>query len=259
MASFGVLFTIAYDGRAFHGLAPQANARTVAGELLGAIREIDPRASALRVTSRTDAGVHARHQFAAFDCDQELTPRGWVLAVTPHLPAELCVVRAARVDPGFDPRGHVVSKTYRYSVLESQVSDPFLHGRVWRVTKRLNQIDMQTAADHLVGRHDFAAFRSSRDPRTNTVRRLLRVEVRRVRSDPRLLELIIQGDRFLYRMVRIIVGALVDVGRGRLDANATARALETRDRRELGVTAPPDGLCLEEVVLDVDPSDAWPG
>lgn len=254
-----VLLTVAYDGGPFAGYALQPTARTVAGELTGAIRALDPKASPLRGTSRTDAGVHARGQLVAFDPSHEIPPRGWVLGLARHLPSEIAVVRAAAVEPGFEPRRHVVSKTYRYSLFESVVRDPFLEGRVWRITERLNHAAMAEAASHLVGEHDFAAFRGSADEREETVRRLFRVDVARARTDERILEIAVCGDRFLYRMVRIIAGTLVDVGRGRLAANATAQALVSKDRRALGVTAPPDGLCLDEIVLDVAEDQHWPG
>lgn len=255
----GVLLTVAYDGRSFAGYALQPTARTVAGELTGAVRAMDSKASTLRGTSRTDAGVHARGQLVAFDASLEIPPRGWVLGLTQHLPSEIAVVGAAAVEPGFEPRRHVVSKTYRYSLLLSPVRDPFLEGRVWRINERLNQIAMAEAATHLIGEHDFAAYRGAADEREDTVRRLFRVDIERARSDERILNVIVQGDRFLYRMVRIIAGTLVDVGRGRLSANATAQALATKDRRMLGVTAPPDGLCLDEIVLDTTGEVRWPG
>jgi tRNA pseudouridine38-40 synthase len=256
----GVVLKLAYDGGPFAGYALQANARSVAGELQGAIWALDPKASLLRGTSRTDSGVHARCQIVSFDSEKkDINPRGWVLGLTRHLPSELAVVGAARAEAGYDPRGHVVSKTYRYSIFESPVRDPFLEGRVWRVYERLNHLSMQVAASHLIGEHDFAAYRGAADSRQETVRRLFRVELRRARTDDRILEIIVAGDRFLYRMVRIIAGTLVDVGRGRIKEDATARALLSKDRRELGVTAPPAGLCLDEIVLDTPLEDEWPG
>jgi tRNA pseudouridine38-40 synthase len=254
----GVLLTVAYDGRNFSGYALQENARTIAGELLGALRAIDPKVSDLRGTSRTDAGVHALAQRVAFDSELDIPPRGWVLGVAQHLPAEIAVVRAQAVDAGYEPRRHVRMKRYRYAVLESPVRDPFLEGRVWRVSERLNQIAMNEAAAALVGEHDFAAFRASGDVRTETVRRIVRVEVRRARSDERVWEIVVEGERFMYKMVRIIAGALVDVGRGRLAANCTARALISLSRSGLGITAPPEGLYLESIELDPLTGEAWP-
>jgi tRNA pseudouridine38-40 synthase len=255
----GILLTVAYDGRDFSGWALQPTARTVQGELWGAVRALDPRASALRGTSRTDAGVHARGQLVAFDTDARIPPRGWVLGLAAHLPDTISVVRAAEVPFGFEPRRAVRSKVYRYVLLLSPVRDPFLAGYAWRISDRLNQIAMSAAAAHLLGEHDFRAFRGAADDRENTVRHLFRVALNRARNDDRILEIVVEGDRFLYRMVRIIAGTLVDVGRGRLDANATARALASGARTDLGVTAPPDGLFLDSIELEGDFGDPWPG
>lgn len=254
-----VLLTLAYDGGPFAGWALQPAARTVAGELWGAIRAIDPRASLPRGTSRTDTGVHALGQVAAFDSEKAIAPRGWLLGLTQHLPREISVVRAESVGTGFDPRRHVRSKSYRYVIFNSLVRDPFLDRYSWRIGDRLNQLEMTAAASQLVGSHDFAGFRSARDQRPDTVRQIFRVELRRARSDDRILEIVVKGDRFLHRMVRIIAGTLVDVGRGRIGANAIARALETRTRADLGMTAPSQGLFLDSVELDAEPRDPWPG
>lgn len=126
------------------------------------------------------------------------------------------------------------------------------------MSDRLNQMDMTLAASHLVGTHDFAAFRGAADTRENTVRQLFRVDVSRARTDERILEIVVEGDRFLYRMVRIIAGTLVDVGRGRLAASATRSALESKARTDLGMTAPPGGLFLESIELTEQVMDTWP-
>lgn len=258
-AGHGVLLTVAYDGRPFAGFARQPNARTVAGELDGAVRSIDPRASLVRGVSRTDAGVHARAQRVAFDSALQIPARGWVMALNAALPEEIVVKRAAAIAPGFEPRFHGVSKVYRYVLLEGAVADPFLAGRCWRVGDRLNHEAMRRAAAPLVGEHDFAAFRAAGDERTDTVRRILRIEVRSPSGDdPRLTEIVVEGDRFMYRMVRIIVGSLVDVAVGRLDEARVAAALAARDRALLGRTAPPDGLFLDSVVLSDEGTEAWP-
>jgi tRNA pseudouridine38-40 synthase len=256
-ALHGVLLTVRYDGRPFSGFARQPTARTVAGELDGAVRAVDARASLVRGSSRTDAGVHALAQRVAFDSIRELAARSWVLALNAHLPAEIAVARAALVAPGFEPRFRATHKLYRYVLSESPVRDPFLEGRAWRVDS-LDHGRMEAAAAPLVGEHDFAAFRAASDERKETVRKLLRIEVRRGSSDARITEILVEGTGFLHRMVRIIVGSLVDVGRGRLEPSALESALASRDRSKLGITAPPDGLHLDQVVLDDEGSDAWP-
>lgn len=254
----GVLLTVAYDGARYGGYARQSNARTIAGELWGAITAIDAKASDLRGASRTDAGVHARGQLVAFDAQRVIKPRSWALGLAGHLPAEICVVRAARVPAGYDPRRHALRKVYRYVLLRSQVRDPFWSERCWRVGYRLNHQLMQQEAALLLGRHDFAAFRSSSDDRDNTVRTIFRADVSEDACDPRVLNIVIEGDRFLHRMVRIIAGTLVDVGRGRLRPGAVTRGLSSRSRLDLGMTAPAGGLCLERVHVDDAGTDAWP-
>jgi tRNA pseudouridine38-40 synthase len=254
----GVLLTVAYDGRDFHGLARQPGLRTVAGELDVAARAIDPEASPVRALSRTDAGVHARAQMVAFDTRRSIPSRGWVLALTRILPRSMGVLRAARVPHGFDPRDHVVTKTYSYLLFPSPVRDPLLVGRAWRIGEPLDVDLMRTELGPVGGTHDFAAFRNASDGRLNTECRIARTELRTCQYDQRCLEVVLEGDRFLYRMVRIVVGTLVDVGRGWLAPNAVKNALAGGSRATLGVTAPPDGLYLENVTLADDGQDPWP-
>ena len=257
----GVLLTVAYDGGPFSGFAPQANARTVAGELLGALRMIDPRIRDVRGASRTDAGVHAAGQRVAFDTEASVNTRGWVLGTSRHLPREIAVVRAARVAAGFTPRFENDGKRYVYRLACSPVRDPFLDGRVWLArtldAARLVEVANDEAAAAM-GAHDFAAFRSSGDARADTTRTLRTFEATRDPSNPRVVCVAVEGDAFLYNMVRILVGTLVDVAEGRLAPGAMARALASKDRRDAGRTAPPSGLCLERVFLRDEGEDAWP-
>jgi tRNA pseudouridine38-40 synthase len=242
----------------------QCNARSVAGELEGAIAAIDPKASKTRGLSRTDAGVHAREQLVAFDTDKDIALRGWVLALSQHLPDEIAVVRAARVPPGFDARRFLTRKVYRYTVLHSLVRDPFLEGRAWRIMERFNHSEINDLAQALVGKHDFCAFRGAADTRTDTVRQIFRIDVRPAHNDDRITLIDVEGDKFLYNMVRIIVGTLIDIGRERRPKDALLRALESHARTDLGITAPPDGLCLERVVIEpnepneINKLDCWP-
>jgi tRNA pseudouridine38-40 synthase len=255
----GVLLTVAYDGSTFSGFARQPNARTIAGELDGALRAVEPRASLVRGASRTDAGVHARGQRVAFDVPRELPARAWLHSLNRELPDAIAVRRAALVLPGFEPRFVAQRKTYRYVLIESGVPSPFQRARAWRIAERLNHEAMLEAALPLVGEHDFAAFRAAEDQRENTVRELFRIEVRtRSSDDGSVTEIVVEGNRFMHRMVRIIVGSLVDVGLGRLDASALATALVAKRRETLGRTAPPEGLYLDEIVMNDDGRDAFP-
>jgi tRNA pseudouridine38-40 synthase len=257
----GILLTIAYDGRSFHGFAPQPGRRTLAGELLGAIQAVDPRVRELRGASRTDARVHARGQVVAFDPTLRIPPRGWCLALNRELPDAVAVVRAAHVEPGFNPRFHNDGKRYRYLLLASPVRDPFLDGRTLRVVdmsaeELLPRLAKEAAS--AVGTHDFEAFRTSSDPRRDTVRTLRSIDVDQDPADPRIVRVTVNGSAFMHNMMRILVGTLLDVAAGRRPEGAIARALASGDRRDAGTTAPAEGLYLEEVLLRERGSDAWP-
>lgn len=255
----GVLLTLAYDGRAFAGFVRQRGQRTVAGELSRAIAAVDPDASKLRVVSRTDAGVHARGQRVSFATTRDISSRGWVLALSQNLPDDVAVVRAVAVPPEYDPRHHAQWKRYRYLIHHSPVSDPFLAGRAWRLYYKLDLDVMRREATRLVGRHDFAAFRGAADVRTSTERTIEDVTIESS-SGPSgaTISIAVTGDRFLYNMVRIIVGTLVDVGRGHLPEGTVSEGLSTRKRDSVGMTAPPDGLYLEHVELGEIGSLPWP-
>jgi tRNA pseudouridine38-40 synthase len=255
----GILLTVAYEGTRFAGFAPQPGQRTVAGTLLGAVAGLDPRVARLRGASRTDAGVHARAQRVAFDTASGIPPRGWVRGLAPRLPPDLAVRAAALVPVGYQPRFDAIRKAYRYLVLCDRVDDPFWAGRAWRIPglaaePALDALELELAAAR--GTHCFAAFRSAQDRRSHTERTIDQVAVSPLRAH--LLALDVVGDGFLHHMVRILVGTAVDVARGQRDPGATRRALESGNRRDAGITAPPDGLYLERVELRAEGLDAWP-
>ena len=149
---FGVLLKIAYDGTAYSGWAPQPDARTVHGAIAGAIAALDPRASPPRGTSRTDAGVHADGQLAAFDASLAIPPRGWVLALNQHLPDDVCVRSARAVPAEFNPRFAARGKRYRYRVLLDRIRDPRWSARAWRIGWPIELDRLARAARHFEGR-----------------------------------------------------------------------------------------------------------
>ncbi len=254
----GVLLEVSYDGTAFHGWASQQGQRTVEDALRGAIAEMDPRVTQIRGASRTDAGVHAEGQLAAFDTERDIPPKGWTLGINQHLPDDLAVRAARAVPAGFSPRFAATGKRYRYRVLVDEVRDPRWRQLAWRIP----ELDVDAAASEgraAIGTHDFAAFRASGDERVDTTRTLTRVAVER-ESDPRVVSFVVEGNAFLYNMVRILVGTLVDVGRGRLAPGAIDRALAAKDRALAGTTAPAHGLVLEQVHvrLPEGAGERWP-
>jgi len=252
----GVLVRVAYDGSRFSGWASQKEARTVEDTLRGALLAVDASAEGPRGTSRTDAGVHAEGQLAAFDTSLPLPPRGWVLSLNQHLPDDVAVRWAQEVSSGFLPRFASKKKRYRYDLLLDKVRDPLLGPRTWRIGYDMDMPLLEREAQTIVGTHDFAAFRAAGDEREITVRTIHDVAV--VRNDERRWSISIEGSAFLYNMVRILVGTLVDVARGHLPEGAIARAIAGRSRALAGMTAPAQGLTLEHIDLDAGGGAAWP-
>ena len=253
-----ILLTVAYDGTPFSGWAKQEGVRTVAGELLGAIQAMDPSVVEVRGASRTDAGVHARGQLAVFDTNRDIAPKGWALGLSAHLPAEIAIRQAAGAPSGSDPRTFAMRKHYRYLVLRDDLRDPFWERRALRFSHQLDIHALRQEARALVGTYDFAAFRSSADVRTNTVRTIEEVRVEHLPGDSRVLAIDVVGNAFMHNMVRIIVGTLLDVASRRLSPGAIERGLATKSRADLGITAAAQGLYLESIEHGLALEDTWP-
>jgi tRNA pseudouridine38-40 synthase len=245
--------------------------RTVQGVLERAVRLAVRQEVEVLGASRTDAGVHARGQVAAFSCapDESGTPPpgvGWplargtealVAAINSRLPDDVLVLDAVAVPASFDPVGGALHKTYSYTWAVSRrrpLWDRRTVAHVWR-DPGLDIDAMNAAAGVLVGEHDFAAFAAAGHGRTSTVRRVLAAEVAPLPAPgPReqRLRLTITGTGFLWNMVRIIAGTLIEVGTGRRTPAQVADALASRDRARAGPTAPPEGLCLERITYPGD-------
>jgi tRNA pseudouridine38-40 synthase len=243
---------IEYDGTAFAGSQVQPNARTVQGELEEALNRLTGERVRVRLAGRTDAGVHATGQVAAF-C---LPRRGRVATaelgdlrqrLNGVLPDDLAVRSLRVAAPGFDPRRDAVRRIYRYRVRPEGVHRPLDRHRTLEIDDRLDVAAMRAAAARLVGERDFAALGSDRHGRT--VRHLAEVAVTR-RGD--LIEIRVTANAFLRRMVRSLVALLLEVGRGRL-APESVEAILAGGRRALhGQAAPPRGLTFERVIYNTN-------
>jgi tRNA pseudouridine38-40 synthase len=241
---------VRYDGTALSGWQRQRGVRTVQEELERAAGAMARAPVRVHGAGRTDAGVHALAQVAAFHTDARIPPKGWLLGLTSLLPEDIALREAREVPDGYDPRRASGGKRYRYLVLNTRMRDPLLRHRAWHVYDALDVGAMERAAAHLVGRHDFRAFRAADCERVSTVRHLFRVALLRgYAGNPELLALEVEGTAFLKNMVRIIVGTLVDVGRGRLPEAIVPELLACGDRTRGGITAPPQGLYLDEVFV----------
>jgi tRNA pseudouridine38-40 synthase len=236
---------VEYDGTDFAGWQRQPGQRTVQGCLEDAIREMTGEEVFVRGAGRTDAGVHAAGQVGSFRLAARIPEHGLLRGLNTHLPPDVAIVDVAEVDADFDARFSARGKLYRYEVWNHLVRSPLRARRSWHVRQPIDGDAVRRAAAALVGEHDFRAFRAADCERRTTRRVVRRLEVDRQGA---LWSFEIEATAFLKNMVRIVVGTLVDVGRGQLPADAVSRMLETGDREAGGMTAPPQGLTLVRVV-----------
>ncbi len=233
---------IAYDGSNYHGWQIQSpELPTVQGLLKEAIQRVVRHPVVLHGTSRTDAGVHAAGQVANFQTDCELAPDRIRLAVNSRCPPDVVIRYASEVGEDFHAGFSSKSKLYRYRIYNASDRPVELVNKCYHYWRDLDVEKMNQAALPLVGRHDFAAFASNSDRRVTTERELFRCHVY---GHAREVIIEIEGDGFLYNMVRNIVGTLLEIGRGRWPVQRIDEILASRDRQQAGPTAPAPGLTL---------------
>ena len=244
MPTFKII--LAYDGTNFFGWQFQPDRRTVQGAVQSAWQQITGEGVSVSASSRTDARVHALGQTVGVESATHLSADQLFSALNATLPRDVIVRSVEQVESGFHATRDACGKRYQYSIHNARTRPLFERNYVWHVPKPLDADRMQRAAQLLVGTHDFVSFQSAGSERDSTIRTIRAIEVRRAEGGPRV-EIQVEGDGFLYNMVRIIAGSLVDVGAGRRDESWLAHALAALDRRAAGRTAPPEGLCLVEV------------
>lgn len=237
--------TLAYDGTRYHGWQRLAGARTVQSTVETALTQIFAQPVEISGSGRTDAGVHARGQVASFaaperDCASVLRQ------LRALLPPDIGALSLSPASARFHARLSATRKTYHYRIWNSEVPDVF--ERRWRVAfpQRLDEEAMHRAAACLIGRHDFGAF-SSAGRKKSTVRTLKELSIVRTGDE---ICFVLTADGFLYNMVRILVGTLLEVGAGERTAESVAALLDGAPRAQAGKTAPARGLCLMEVRYD---------
>lgn len=258
----GICLRLAYEGTGFSGWQVQPGRRTVQGVLAEAIRAVSGEVLRPRGTSRTDAGVHALDQVAAFASTSPLDAATWARALDTHLPPDVAIISARDVSPDFDPIAAAVAKRYRYRIHDAPARPVLERHLVWRWRGRLDCTLVREAARHLEGEHDFSSFEKTPSTRVSKVRTIQEITVGRPAgvdgcgTDELWIE--VEGNGFLHNMVRIIVGSLVMVGATRRPPAWLAEALAARSRPAAGPTAPPQGLVLAATRLNPDPWHASP-
>ena len=239
--------TVSYDGKEFAGSQRQLHARTVQGELEGAAERLFGAATRVELAGRTDAGVHALGQVAAFSATTALEPPTVERALNAHLPEDVAVREVREAPAGFDPRRWARRRWYRYSLLASAVRLPLQRRTAWRTGPQLDLTAMREAARALLGRRDFSACAGPLEEGRSPIRTVAAASFSQVGC---LFAFDIEADAFLPQMVRRIVGGLVRVGRGATSASEFESAVAAATPATVGPPAPPYGLSLQRVWYD---------
>ncbi|WP_047981936.1 tRNA pseudouridine(38-40) synthase TruA [Ornithinibacillus contaminans] len=237
---------IAYDGSTFHGFQVQPGKRTVQGEVEKALEQIHKGEKVrIQASGRTDAGVHGKGQTIHFETGLYIPGNSWKRALNTLLPADIFVIETEAVSDDFHARYHVIEKEYRYYVLNTVDPDIFNRNYSYHFPYRLDIDAIQEACRYLEGTHDFTTFSSAKATvKGDRVRTLIEVSCKK---DGDRLEFIFRGKGFLYNMVRILVGTLLDIGQGRIAPTAIPMMFEQKDRQLASKTAPAQGLYLWRV------------
>ncbi|MCK4913106.1 MAG: tRNA pseudouridine(38-40) synthase TruA [Planctomycetes bacterium] len=258
MAVRNIKLTIAYDGSSYHGWQIQPGQKTIQGVLAEAIENLLGSPIQLTGASRTDAGVSALGQAGFIQIDSPIPTENLAKAITDRLPDDIAVTEAVEVSDDFDVIGDVKSKLYRYTIFTGSIRPILQIRHCWYLPVKLDISAMSMAAEFLLGKQDFKSFASAADRRQSSVRTIFRCDVStppvipaqagihnmNTQYENDWLYVDVEGDGFLYNMVRNIVGTLVEVGVGRWQPEKIPVVIQAKDRTAAGPIAPANGLCL---------------
>ena len=238
------LLTISYFGADFCGWQVQPNGISVQQILGEAIAKVFGVSNGVTGCSRTDSGVHAKMFCCHTDIETDMEPGKIALALNNNTPDSLAVMDCRIVAKDFHARYNCVGKNYVYKIWNKSYLDPFFDGRAFWYKHNLNIEAMKKAAEQICGTHDFTSFCAANTSVTDKVRTITECIVE---AKDGLVEISVSADGFLYNMVRIIVGTLLEVGTGKIKASAIKQIIESKDRERAGFTVPPQGLYLNRV------------
>jgi tRNA pseudouridine38-40 synthase len=240
---------IKYLGRDFHGFQVQPDKRTVQGELSRAFFEYFGTETKITGCSRTDAGVHANEFCITLENELASTPPDRLpVAIAKFLPSDISLIYAEECEDDFHVRYDVKSKEYVYLIKNSKVSDPFFVDRAWLLTRIITDdglLKMRLGAEKIVGERDFKCFMAEGSPQLSTVREIYYINVEK---EGDIIKISISANGFLYNMVRIIVGTLVEIAFDRIAPENIPSIIFSKKRALAGPTAPPEGLYLNKVI-----------
>ena len=236
-----ICLTVAYDGTNYNGWQVQPNGITIESELNRVLTSLTGEAVEVIGASRTDSGVHARCNYAVFDTRMRMPAEKFCYALNQRLPDDIRIRAAREVDPDWHPRRCSSIKTYEYKILNEEFADPLNRLYTHFSYRKMDIGKMQEAAAYLVGEHDFKSFCSVNTQAESTVRTITSLTVEKQGS---IICIRVSGTGFLYNMVRIIAGTLMEVGWGKYPPEKMKEILEKTDRSAAGPTAPAQGLML---------------
>lgn len=237
--------TISYDGSRYDGWQKQGNTdNTIQAKLEAVLSSVAGESVELHGAGRTDAGVHAEAQTASFHLSRPISPVQLMAEANAYLPEDIAIIAAEEAPQRFHARLNARGKIYRYSIRTGSVPDVFRRKYQYRVEEPLDIEAMRRAADALCGRHDYKAFCSLKRYKKSTVRTVDSIEIRLCGQD---MDIYFHGEGFLYNMVRIMAGTLLEVGMGSKKPEDMESILSSLDRSKAGPTAPAKGLCLVKV------------
>jgi tRNA pseudouridine38-40 synthase len=251
-----ICMNVSYDGTAYFGFQTQPSKNTIQDILERAIHTLTGEVIKIISSGRTDAGVHARCQVINFFTSSPIPLERWCLALNTLIPNDIVVSNAKLVDESFHSRRCAIQKTYRYTIRCGKHPDLFRRHHEFFHPTVLNTEAMRSALSCLIGEHDFTSFCSIRSTKISNIRIIHKATLECELLDPILhsyaIHIHVTGNGFLYNMVRIIVGTLIQVGEGKRSSESVHDVLDARDRAAAGPTAMPQGLTLWEVLYDID-------
>ncbi|WP_294387925.1 tRNA pseudouridine(38-40) synthase TruA [uncultured Clostridium sp.] len=239
-----IKLTLEYDGTNYYGWQKQKGMKTIQGEIEEALFLVTKEKCEVTGSSRTDAGVHAKGFIANFKTNSNVPPERFREALNVKLPNDIVVVKSEKVEDDFHARYCAKGKTYEYYILNDQVPSALMRNQVYHYKYDLNIEAMKEGAQQFIGTHDFAAFKTQGSSVKGTIRTIFDVKVEKTEK---IIKISVSGDGFLYNMVRIIVGTLINVGRGKTPASSISNIIAQKDRTLAGDCVPPNGLLLKEV------------